>query len=147
MNRTHRKRLLGIALVTSGLGAAALLAGMAFQKNIQLFFTPADVAAGKAPERGIFRMGGYVTPGTLQRKGLETSFDVAANGHALRVSYRGLLPDLFKEGQGVVVKGKLDDQGAFLADEVLAKHDENYQPPEVRHLSPNPGPLATASTP
>ena len=147
MNRNHRRRLLGVVLVTGGLGVAALLAGMAFKKNIQLFFTPADVAAGKAPEQGVFRMGGYVTPGTLQRKGLETSFDVAANGHTMRVSYRGLLPDLFKEGQGVVVKGKLDDQGAFLADEVLARHDENYQPPEVRHLSPDAGPLATASTP
>jgi cytochrome c-type biogenesis protein CcmE len=147
MNRNHRRRLLGVVLVTGGLGVAALLAGMAFKKNIQLFFTPADVAAGKAPEQGVFRMGGYVTPGTLQRKGLEASFDVAANGHALRVSYRGLLPDLFKEGQGVVVKGRLDGRGGFLADEVLARHDENYEPPEVRHLSPDAGPLATASTP
>jgi cytochrome c-type biogenesis protein CcmE len=133
--------------ITGGLGVAALLCGLAFQKNIQLFFTPAEVAAGRAPAQGIFRMGGYVTPGTLHRQGLESRFDVAADGHAVAVSYRGLLPDLFKEGQGVVVKGHLDGQGGFQADEVLAKHDENYQPPEIRHLKPNPGPLTTAAQP
>ena len=147
MNRTHRRRLLGIALITGGLGLAALLSGLAFRKNLLFFFTPSQVAAGMAPPHSVFRMGGFVVPGTLRRQGLEATFNVAEGGHALQVSYRGLLPDLFKEGQGVVVKGRLDGHGRFMADEVLAKHDENYQPPELRHLRPDAGPVVSANKP
>jgi Cytochrome c-type biogenesis protein CcmE len=104
----------------------------ALSQNINLFFTPTQIAGGQAPEAQMIRVGGMVAEGTVYRnpESLEVAFDVTDFDHNVRVTYSGILPDLFREGQGVVVQGRVS-QGTFQATEVLAKHDENYMPPEV----------------
>ncbi|WP_456447948.1 cytochrome c maturation protein CcmE [Thiolapillus sp.] len=114
------------------LAAAAYLVFNALGNNLSYFFSPTEVAEHKAPANHIFRLGGLVQPGSLERgKELTVHFDVTDNHHTVKVAYTGILPDLFKEGQGVIAQGRMGPDGVFVAEEVLAKHDENYMPPEV----------------
>lgn len=133
MNIQRRRRIVAIAVVVLGVGSATALALRAFQENLLFFFSPSEVLAGKAPAAREFRLGGLVERGSVVRAsdGLTVRFRVADLGETLAVQYRGILPDLFREGQGIVARGRLNDAGVFLATEVLAKHDENYMPPEV----------------
>lgn len=131
--KARHKRL---ALVLGGivtLGVAAALVLNALKSNIALFVTPSEVVAGKAPKDSAFRVGGLVKAGSLKREGLTARFVVTDTAKEIGVSYTGILPDLFKEGRGVVAQGRLGPDGQFTATEVLAKHDENYMPPEAKH--------------
>ena len=121
-----------IGLVAVGVTISAALALRAFQENLLFFFSPTQVAAGEAPNERVFRLGGMVLKDSIEREpgSLTLSFVVTDYAHSMPVRYTGVLPDLFGEDQGVVARGKLDDQGGF-AEEILAKHDENYMPPEV----------------
>lgn len=127
------KRLAFIALGFAGLGVTAALVLSAFRNNLVFYFTPSQVAAHEAPVGKSFRIGGLVEQGSLRRgrDGLTVRFIVTDTAKAIPVVYKGLLPDLFKEGKGVVAQGRLGPDGVFHADEVLAKHDENYMPPEA----------------
>lgn len=132
MNSTQKKRL---GLIAGGFiicGAAAALVFNAFEENLVFFFSPSQVAAHEAPEGRAFRIGGFVQEGSVQRQkdGVTVRFEVTDTAHTVPVTYKGSLPDLFKEGKGVVAQGKLQN-GVFVADQVLAKHDENYMPPEA----------------
>ena len=133
--KPRHKRLILIAAGLAALGLSAALVLSAFQKNLVFFFTPTQVFAGEAPTATNFRMGGMVEEGSVQRQpdGVTVAFVVTDSAQRVRVHYRGSLPDLFKEGKGVVAQGKLDANRLFLADEVLAKHDENYMPPEAAY--------------
>ena len=133
MTPKRRKRLLLILLMISGVAVAAGFALKAFNENLMFFYTPSDVVAGEAPVNHLIRVGGLVTNGSVQRQsdGLTVKFDVTDNAETITVQYTGILPDLFREGQGIVAHGRLNDDRLFIADEVLAKHDENYMPPEV----------------
>jgi cytochrome c-type biogenesis protein CcmE len=115
------------------LAVAAAFVLNAFNSNLVFFFTPTQVLNGEAPSNKTFRIGGMVKTGSLQREGTQVTFVVTDTANDLTVHYSGLLPDLFKEGKGVVAQGKLDDKGVMTASEVLAKHDENYMPPEAQH--------------
>ncbi|HNH91429.1 cytochrome c maturation protein CcmE [Accumulibacter sp.] len=124
------------ALIVGGLAILALVATLvlnAFQSNLVFFFSPTQVAAGEAPKGKSFRIGGMVKEGSLQRSadGVTLRFVVTDTDKEMTVAYKGILPDLFREGKGVVAQGKLGDDGVFVAGEVLAKHDENYMPPEA----------------
>jgi cytochrome c-type biogenesis protein CcmE len=134
MKRRHKR----IAMVAGGLAALALVAGLvlsAFQKNLVFFFTPSQVAAHEAPQGRAFRIGGLVETGSVKRQpdGMTVHFAVTDTAVVIPVVYRGKLPDLFREGKGVVTQGRLGPDGVFQASEVLAKHDENYMPPEADH--------------
>ena len=120
-----------IAVGVAALGIAAALVLSAFQKNLVFFFTPSQVAANEAPQGRTFRIGGMVVRGSLKREGVNVEFTVIDTAKSMRVTYRGQLPDLFREGKGVVAQGQLGADGMFRASEVLAKHDENYMPPEA----------------
>jgi len=120
-----------IAVGVAALGIAAALVLSAFQKNLVFFFTPSQVAANEAPQGRTFRIGGMVVAGSLKREGVNVEFTVTDTAKSMRVTYRGQLPDLFREGKGVVAQGQLGADGMFRASEVLAKHDENYMPPEA----------------
>jgi cytochrome c-type biogenesis protein CcmE len=120
-----------IALGVVALGIATALVLSAFQKNLVFFFTPSQVVANEAPSGRTFRIGGMVVEGSLKREGVEVRFSVTDTAKAIPVVYRGALPDLFREGKGVVAQGELGGDGVFRAREVLAKHDENYMPPEA----------------
>ena len=137
----RRRRLYAVLAIVAGVGAAATLAIIAFQDNLLYFYDPSQVAAGEAPAGHTFRIGGMVTEGSLQRTEgtLAIQFVVTDFQHSIPVHYEGLLPDLFKEGQGVVAHGRLEPSGVFVADDIVAKHDEKYMPPEVaRSLKPRP---------
>jgi len=134
MNMTPRQTR--FALIAGGVLVLALAAAFvlnAFQNNLVFFFTPTQVLKGEAPKNKTFRIGGLVKVGSLQRDGTDVSFVVTDTAQEIPVRYSGLLPDLFKEGKGVVAQGRLDAQGLMTASEVLAKHDENYMPPEAQH--------------
>jgi len=133
--KPRHKRLLLIITGLAVLGIAAALIFSAFQKNLVFFFTPTQILAGEAPKARAFRLGGMVVKGSLTRlpDGVTVGFVVTDLAHEIPVTYRGILPDLFKEGKGVVAQGKLDAQNHFMADEVLAKHDENYMPPDAAY--------------
>jgi cytochrome c-type biogenesis protein CcmE len=122
-----------VLLVLAGVGAAAALAFRAFDENLMYFYSPVQVVAGEAPQGRRFRLGGLVSPGSLTRTNgtMEVRFQVTDNQESVTVSYAGVLPDLFREGQGIIAYGVMQGDGTFVADEVLAKHDENYMPPEV----------------
>ena len=132
MNPKRKQRLLIILGLVSGLGIAIGLVMFALSQNINLFFTPTQIAKGEAPSAQMIRVGGMVADGTVDRdpQSLKIAFDVTDFDHKVRVTYEGILPDLFREGQGVVVQGRIQS-GQLVASEVLAKHDENYMPPEV----------------
>jgi len=130
MKARHR-RFLWIGTGVALLGVAAVLVLNAFQANLVFFFTPSQIAANEAPRGRAFRIGGMVVEKSLKREadGLTVHFEVTDTAKTVPVVYKGILPDLFKEGKGVVAQGKLESDGAFHASEVLAKHDENYMPP------------------
>lgn len=129
--KTKKLALIGAAVVA--VGAGITLALNAFNENLVFFFSPTQVVAKEAPTGRTFRLGGVVEPGSVVRQadGVTVVFHVTDTAKAVPVQYTGILPDLFSEGQGVVVQGKLDESGLFTASEVLAKHDENYMPPEA----------------
>jgi cytochrome c-type biogenesis protein CcmE len=131
--KPRHKRLMFILGGLAVLAVAAALVLNAFQSNLVFFFTPTQVANGEAPKNRTFRVGGMVKEGSLKRNAMVVSFAVTDTAKEITVSYQGMLPDLFKEGKGVVAQGKFDGNGQFMADEVLAKHDENYMPPEAKH--------------
>ena len=131
--KPRHKRLLAILGGLAALGAATALVLSAFQENLVFFFTPTQVAANEAPKGRLFRIGGMVEKGSVQRSGVEVRFVVTDTAKTIPVVYRGPLPDLFREGKGVVAQGTLGVDGVFTAREVLAKHDENYMPPEAAH--------------
>jgi cytochrome c-type biogenesis protein CcmE len=133
MNPQRKKRLIFVGVILVGIGIAAALALSAFQENLMYFYTPTEVAEGKAPQGRAFRVGGLVVSGSVKRQsdGLTVRFDLTDTAKTITVQYTGILPDLFREGQGIVALGRIDEQGLLVADEVLAKHDENYMPPEV----------------
>jgi len=133
MNPKRRNRLIMILLIVVGVGVAVGLTLVALNKNINLFYSPTEVVRGEAPTERTFRLGGLVEEGSIHRAegGLQVRFDVTDGREAVTVAFNGILPDLFREGQGIVAQGRLDDEGIFFADDVLAKHDENYMPPEV----------------
>jgi cytochrome c-type biogenesis protein CcmE len=132
MKRRH-KRIAFIFLGLAGLGIAAALVLSAFQQNLVFFFSPSQVVAKEAPLNKSFRIGGLVQNGTLQRDndGLTVHFTVTDTAKSIPVVYKGILPDLFKEGKGCVAQGRIGTDGVFYAEQVLAKHDENYMPPEA----------------
>jgi cytochrome c-type biogenesis protein CcmE len=131
--KARQKRLIFVGLAIVGVGAAAAMALSALQSNIAYFFSPSQVMANEQPRDAVFRVGGLVVKDTLKRQpdGLTVRFDVTDNAATVPVSYTGILPDLFGEGQGVVARGRMAADGTFVAEEVLAKHDESYMPPEV----------------
>ena len=131
--KTRHKRLLLILAGLAILGAVAALVLNAFQSNLVFFFSPTQVAAGEAPQGKAFRIGGMVKEGSVQREadGVTLRFVVTDTEQEMPVRYKGILPDLFKEGKGAVAQGRFGDDGIFVASEVLAKHDENYMPPEA----------------
>lgn len=133
--KSRHKKLLAIGLAVAGLGIVAALVLNAFQSNLVFFFSPSQVAAGEAPTGRAFRIGGLVEAGSLKREadGLTVHFVVTDTAKTIPVTYKGILPDLFKEGKGAVAEGTLGTDGVFTATQVLAKHDENYMPPEAAH--------------
>jgi cytochrome c-type biogenesis protein CcmE len=138
----RRKRMLMVIGILAGVGLAAWMGTQAFKSNIMLFFDPTQIAAGEAPSDKRFRLGGMVEKGSLQKTPgtLDIQFLVTDFKHTVPVKYSGILPDLFREGQGVVAHGRMQGN-VFVADEILAKHDEKYMPPEVaKSLKDNPPP-------
>ncbi len=131
--KPRHKRLAAIAVGLVALGIVTALVLTAFEKNLVFFFTPSQVAANEAPQGRTFRIGGMVEKGSVKREGVEVRFVVTDTAKTIPVVYRGALPDLFREGKGVVAQGQLGSDGVFHAREVLAKHDENYMPPEAAH--------------
>ncbi len=131
--KPRHKKLTIIIMSVAALGLSAALVLDAFQSNLVFFFSPSQVAANEAPKGKSFRIGGLVEEGSVKRQsdGITVSFVVTDTAKNIPVVYTGILPDLFKEGKGVVAQGKLSSDGVFRADEVLAKHDENYMPPEA----------------
>jgi cytochrome c-type biogenesis protein CcmE len=134
MKPARKQRLILIGLMVIGAGLATAFALKSFNENLMYFFSTTDVVAGKAPNDTLFRLGGMVVKGTVERPndGLMVRFKLTDYSKEVTVEYTGILPDLFREGQGIVAHGKLNAQGVFIAEEVLAKHDENYMPPEVK---------------
>ena len=128
----RQQRMVAVAVLVLGVGAAAALGVTAFRQNMMYFQTPSDLAAGKAPAGAKLRLGGLVEKGSVTRgDGLTVKFRMADCTQAVDVRFDGILPDLFREGQGIVATGRLAPDGAFVAEEVLAKHDENYMPPDL----------------
>ena len=131
--KPRHKRFALIIGALAVLGTATALVLNAFEENLVFFFTPSQVVSGEAPKNRAFRIGGLVKEGSVQRDGVNVRFVVTDTANDVPVTYTGILPDLFREGKGVVAQGKLDDSSTFKATEVLAKHDENYMPPEAQH--------------
>ena len=142
----RRKRMLMVTAIVAGVSFAAYLGMQAFRSNVMFFFDPSQIVAGQAPSDKRFRLGGMVAKGSVEKTQgtLDVRFLVTDFKHTVAVTYSGLLPDLFREGQGVVAHGRMRD-GTFVADEILAKHDEKYMPPEVaKSLKDNPPPPESA---
>ena len=131
--KPRSKRLAIIVGGVASIGIAAALVLNALNSSVAFFFTPTQVSAGEAPKARVFRVGGLVKEGTLRRDGMTVEFIITDTARDMTVRYTGILPDLFKEGKGAVAQGRLDEGGRFAASEVLAKHDENYMPPEAQH--------------
>ena len=133
MTPARKKRLALIVLMVTGIAIGVSFALKSLDENIMFFLTPSEVAQGKAPQGRLFRIGGMVVNGSVSRpgSGLTVHFDLTDNTSNLTVRYTGILPDLFREGQGIIANGQLGEDGAFVAQQVLAKHDENYMPPEI----------------
>lgn len=131
--KPRTRRLAFILGGLASIGVAAALVLNALNSNVAFFFTPTQVNAGEAPKERAFRVGGLVKQGTLQRNDMTVRFVITDTARDMVVSYTGILPDLFKEGKGAVAQGRLNERGEFVASEVLAKHDENYMPPEAQH--------------
>jgi len=133
VNPVRKKRLFIVLAILAGVGIAVALALSALQQNINLFYTPSQIAAGEALQGTRIRAGGLVENGSVQRSNdsLSVAFRVTDGAATVTIRYQGILPDLFREGQGIVALGRVNEEGVLVADEVLAKHDENYMPPEV----------------
>lgn len=131
--KPRHKRAAIIVGALIAIGIAAVLILNALNSNIALYVTPSEVAAGKSPAGQVFRIGGMVKDGSVKRDGLTVHFVITDMVKDIPVAYTGILPDLFKEGKGAVIQGRLNPDGQFIASEVLAKHDENYMPPEAKH--------------
>jgi cytochrome c-type biogenesis protein CcmE len=133
MHPKRKKRLIGVAVILIGVGSAAAVATWSLRQNINAFHTPGDAEIAMIPAGRTFRIGGLVEPGSVERAsdGLTVKFRVTDGDGVMQIAFDGILPDLFREGQGIIARGALDDQQVFQASEVLAKHDENYMPPEV----------------
>ena len=133
MTPLRRQRFILVGLLVIGVSVAIGLALLALRENINLFFSPTQVKAGEAPRQANFRLGGMVVEGSVRRPDTDllVEFVLTDTIEQVTVTYRGLLPDLFREGQGIVAQGMLNNDGVFEASQVLAKHDENYMPPEV----------------
>lgn len=133
MNPKRKRRLIVILSISLGSAAVIGLVLYALQQNINLYYSPTQIAEGEAPVDQRIRVGGMVVDGSVNRSrdSLQINFTLTDYGHTVDVGYTGILPDLFREGQGIIAQGKLDANGVFQADEVLAKHDENYMPPEI----------------
>jgi cytochrome c-type biogenesis protein CcmE len=146
VNPQRKKRLALILALVAGVAVAVGLALSALQQNINLFYTPTQIANGEAPIGARIRAGGMVEQGSLQRSGdsLDVRFVVTDFQQKVTITYRGILPDLFREGQGIVALGKLNEAGVVVADEVLAKHDEKYMPPEVTKALKDSGKMGAA---
>ncbi len=143
----RRKRLFVVLGILGGVAASVSLAVMASRENIMFYFDPTQVVEGKAPAAKRFRIGGMVVKGSVERKpgDLQVRFVLTDFAHQVPVEYTGVLPDLFREGQGIIAHGTMSSNGAFVADEVLAKHDEKYMPPEVAASLKNKQPAAGAA--
>ncbi|MAA63191.1 MAG: cytochrome c maturation protein CcmE [Alteromonadaceae bacterium] len=148
MHPQRKRRLTIILFLLVGLGIAVGLVTYAFRQNINLFYDPSQIAAGEAPADVRIRAGGMVEEGSVERDpdSLLVSFNVTDFKHSVTMQYTGILPDLFAEGQGIVAMGKMNNDGVFVADQVLAKHDENYMPPEVAKAMKGKSPAADTST-
>ncbi len=133
MRAKRKQRLIFVVILLVGFSGAAALGLYAMKQNIMLFHTPSEIISGDIPKEKMFRIGGLVVEGSVVKggDGLTTEFSLTDTTETVPVRYTGLLPDLFREGQGIVAQGKLNEKGVFVAQEVLAKHDENYMPPEV----------------
>ncbi|CAG1017119.1 Cytochrome c-type biogenesis protein CcmE [Burkholderiaceae bacterium] len=131
--KPRTKRLLIILGGLASVSAASALVLNALNSNVAFFYSPTQVEAGEAPKERAFRVGGLVKPGSVQRDQMTVHFVITDTARDMPVQYTGILPDLFKEGKGAVAQGRLNAQGEFVASEVLAKHDENYMPPEAQH--------------
>lgn len=133
MKAARKKRLFFTLFLLSGITLAAAFALYAFNQNMMFYFSPTEVKQGKVPVNKIFRIGGMVVKGSFikEQQDLKVRFDITDYKKTVSVEYEGILPDLFREEQGIISRGKLNAQGVFIAEEVLAKHDENYMPPEV----------------
>ncbi len=131
--KPRHKRIAMIVGGLAALGVATTFVLNALDSNIAFFITPSEIAAGKAPQGKLFRVGGMVKEGSLKRDNLTVSFVITDTAQDVKVVYTGILPDLFKEGKGAVALGRMNPDGTFNATEVLAKHDENYMPPEAGH--------------
>ncbi len=129
----RQQRMVFVAVIIIGVSIATALALVALNENLNHFYSPAQIKAGEAPTGAVIRIGGLVVDGSVTREadGLTVAFDLTDNAAEVTINYTGILPDLFREGQGIVAVGKLNPSGVVVADEVLAKHDENYMPPEV----------------
>lgn len=138
--KPRHKRLLVVVASVAGLTVAALFVLNAFRSNLVFFYSPTEVLEGKAPEDRRFRLGGLVEQGSVRREGTKVDFVVTDLRTRISIHYEGILPDLFREGQGIVAQGRLVAKNRFVADEVLAKHDENYMPPEVAEALGHPNP-------
>lgn len=145
MTPTRKRRLIAVLLILAGVSLAAAIASYSLQQNLLYFQSPSDLAEQPIPAGRQFRLGGLVKPGTVNRveDSLATRFVVTDGPKDVTVEYVGILPDLFREGQGVIARGELDENGVFAASEVLAKHDENYMPPEVADALEKSGHLMT----
>ena len=135
----RKQRMFFIGLVLAAVVVAAIFATQAFRNNLLFFFSPTQIADGEAPTERQFRLGGMVLDGSVAREegSMTVNFVVTDYAHSVPVSYTGILPDLFQEGQGVVAVGRIDGYGHFTADQIIAKHDENYMPPEVAEALEN----------
>ena len=154
--KPRKQRTLFVVIVLAGVAIAATLVFMAIGENMLYFYSPSQIRAGEAPATRSIRVGGLVLDGSVRRESgnLEVRFDLTDNAEQITVAYNGILPDLFREGQGIVAIGRLRADGVLAADEVLAKHDENYMPPEVEEalriareggeMVPNPHPGGSA---
>lgn len=136
MTPARKKRLALVLLMVTGVAIGVGLVLKSLNQNIMFFLTPSEVLAGEAPPDRLFRVGGMVVAGSVSRPGdgLTVQFDVTDNENQVTVRYAGILPDLFREGQGIIANGKMNDSGQIVAEEVLAKHDENYMPPELADM-------------
>lgn len=143
MNPVRKKRLIIVLAILAGVGIAVALALTALQENVNLFYNPTQIVRGEAPKDARIRAGGMVKTGSVKRSAdsLDVTFVVTDFQNDVTIQYRGILPDLFREGQGIVALGRLNEQGELKADEVLAKHDENYMPPEVTKALKDSGKL------
>ena len=149
MTPARKKRLALVVLMLLGVGLAATFALNAFNKNILYFFSPSQIAGGEAPIDQLFRVGGMVVDGSVNRSDsdLDVGFELSDMQHQVNVVYTGILPDLFREGQGIVAIGKLNTEGVFEAETVLAQHDEIYMPPEVAEALEKAGKMPGTAAP